>query len=184
MWSIWGSRNSYNHGDVKYQPMRSMELVDEVIKTLEMPPPISPSQPKESQKCSRPAVGWLKLNCDGALNITESLAGVGVVVRDEMGVFVAAECRKYDHVVDPGTVELLACRDAMLLARSKGWTHIELETDCQAVVTAWKSEKAQKSACHQIIIKEMKATVSKFQGFSFAFVRRDANKAAHSCALV
>jgi hypothetical protein len=41
-----------------------------------------------------------------------------VVVRDEFGSFVAAECGRHD-LVDLETVELLACRDVMLLAKSK-----------------------------------------------------------------
>jgi hypothetical protein len=35
MWTIWGSRNSYNHGEVKYQPLKSLELVDELVKAIE-----------------------------------------------------------------------------------------------------------------------------------------------------
>ena len=37
MWTIWGSRNSYNHGEVKYQPTKSVELVNELITSLEIP---------------------------------------------------------------------------------------------------------------------------------------------------
>ena len=72
----------------------------------------------------------MKLNCDGGLNSQECVAGAGVVVRDYTytGDFVIAECRRYDHIVNLGTVELLACRDAVLLARVRGWTRICVET--------------------------------------------------------
>jgi ribonuclease HI len=181
MWCIWGSRNSYNHGEVKYQPMKSMDLVDEFVKTLEIPSQLVPTQVKEIQLWSRPRAGWRKMNCDGALNAAGAMAGAGVVARDENGSFVVAECRRYDHIIDPEIAEVLACRDALVLAQSRGWNHIEVETDCQTVVGMWKNEKTQKSACHQVL-QEMKAIVSNFQGFTFSFVRREANKAAHTCA--
>jgi hypothetical protein len=42
-------------------------------------------------------------------------------------------------------------------------------------------EKEQRSSCSRLF-KEMKFLVSNFQGFSFSFVKREANKATHLCA--
>lgn len=181
MWAIWSSRNNYNHGETQYQPLRSMELVHEFIKSMDIPLPEEPAPLVEVAKWKRPIQGWVKINSDGAIDQHASLAGAGVVVRDSLGAFVAAECRKYDYIADPRIAELLACRDAVALAHSKGWSHVELETDCQAIVFAWDSLKDQLSAQYQIF-REMKDYISNFQGFVFHFVRRDANKAAHVCA--
>jgi hypothetical protein len=139
MWTILGSRNNYDHGEVKYQPRKSMDLVDELIKSLEIPctREWAPAG-VEVQKWLKPDQGWVKLNCDGALDIAAGVAGVGIIVRDHPGAFVAAECRKYEHIVDPGTTEILACHDAILFAKAKGWSHVVLETDCQSIVTAWR----------------------------------------------
>ena len=152
-----------------------------IIKSLEIPPQASPVQGEEVQKWTRPKVNCMKLNCDGALNIAGAVAATGVVVRNNMGSFVAAEGRRYQHVIDPGITELLACRDAVFMARARGWTHVEVETDCQSVVTAWTNDKEQRSAGFPLVL-EMKSCISTFQGFSFSFVRRTANKAAHACA--
>ena len=116
MWTIWGSRNSYNHGDVKYQPLRSVELVDELIKYLVIPAQEEAAPPAVVQKWARPALGWMKLNTDGAQNLLDGVAGAGIVARDNKGKFLTAECRRYDHISDPSTVEMLACRDAVMLA--------------------------------------------------------------------
>jgi ribonuclease HI len=121
------------------------------------------------------------LNCDGALNFQEKVAGTGVIVRDHTGGFVVAECRKYSHIVDPGMVELLACRDAVWLAKARGWSHVVVETDCQLIVKEWNEGKVQRSAS-TLIMREMKATISDFQGFTFCFAKREANKSAHVCA--
>lgn len=56
-----------------------------------------------------------------------------------------------------------------------------LRQDCQLIVNAWKDGKWQRSDS-AAILREMKSTISAFQGFRFEFVRRDANKAAHVCA--
>jgi hypothetical protein len=132
MWTIWGSRNSYNHGEVKYQPLKSMGLVDELIKALEIPKPDDNPENAVVLKWLKPEMGWMKINSDGALDLAGGRVGVGVIVRDHMGEFVVAECRKYEHITDPGTTELLACRDALMLAKARGWTHVVVETDYPA----------------------------------------------------
>uniref|UniRef100_J3N352 RNase H type-1 domain-containing protein n=1 Tax=Oryza brachyantha TaxID=4533 RepID=J3N352_ORYBR len=46
------------------------------------------------QKGARPALGWVKLNTDGALNLQDGVAGAGIVAWDT-GNFGTAECRRY-----------------------------------------------------------------------------------------
>jgi hypothetical protein len=38
---------------------------------------------------------------------------------------------------------MLACKDAVLLACSKGWSQVEIETDCLDIVLAWRGEGAE-----------------------------------------
>jgi hypothetical protein len=85
MWAIWGSRNKYNHGEEKYQPLKSMELVYEFVKSLDIPMTESVIVDSIIPRWKRPPAGWLKINTDGAISALESLAGVGIVVRDEAG---------------------------------------------------------------------------------------------------
>ena len=59
---------------------------------------------------------------------------------------MTAEGKRYLHVFDPGITKLLACQDAIFLAKSRRSTHVELETDCEAIVSAWKSGKLQRAA--------------------------------------
>ena len=67
MWAIWGSRNKFNHGEEKYQPKKSMDLVDEFIKSLEFPGTDSALSESIAPKWTRLAAGWLKINTDGAI---------------------------------------------------------------------------------------------------------------------
>ena len=37
MWAIWHSRNKYTHEEVKFQPQRSMQIIDDIVRSLEIP---------------------------------------------------------------------------------------------------------------------------------------------------
>ena len=47
MWCIWTSRNKYVHGEEKYQPLGSMQLIEEQLALLELPPTQAKVQKKE-----------------------------------------------------------------------------------------------------------------------------------------
>jgi hypothetical protein len=47
MWAIWTSRNKYTQGEVAYQPRRAIELVDELVRSLDLPPQEMPVQREE-----------------------------------------------------------------------------------------------------------------------------------------
>ena len=46
--------------------------------------------------------------------------GMSIVARDHSGEFLFARCTSYGGITDPETLEVLACRDAMVAAREKG----------------------------------------------------------------
>ena len=37
MWAIWSNRSKYAHGEVKFQPHKSMEIIYELIRALDIP---------------------------------------------------------------------------------------------------------------------------------------------------
>lgn len=67
-----------------------MELIHELITSLVIPSQDPGGKVKVKQKCIAPAQGWIKLNCDGALDAATGDAGAGVVARDEQGAFLFA----------------------------------------------------------------------------------------------
>ncbi|XP_062155330.1 uncharacterized protein LOC133863403 [Alnus glutinosa] len=62
-----------------------------------------------------PAGGWLKLNWDAALNMQSKKMGIGIVVRNEKGEFVAAMARVLPSINDPTVAEALAAWHAVTL---------------------------------------------------------------------
>lgn len=92
-----------------------MEIVQELIQSLDLP-----SKEKTVQIQNDILQGGvLKIDSDGAVVFGRGVAGAGLVVRNHAGEFAAATCRRDNNNVDPFTIELIACRDAMVFAMEK-----------------------------------------------------------------
>ena len=179
LWAIWSNRNKYTHKEIAYQPYRSMQLIQELVRALDIPA-VEEQQVKTQPKWDPPSVGWIKVNTDGAVGCAQKCAGTGAIARDHSGMFAAAQTTKYAAISDPFIIESLACRDGLRMAMEKGYQKVILETDCQMIDTAWDAGQDRSEAGH--IFREMKMYLSNFQGFSLVFSNRSANFAAHLCA--
>jgi hypothetical protein len=68
----------------------------------------------------KPSPGWVKLNWDAALIPSAKTMGVGVVVRNEAGEFLAGLAATISYVLDPLIAEVMATWCAMELGRELG----------------------------------------------------------------
>lgn len=102
-----------------YNPTKSMELVQDMLKAS----PVLKGQRKEETdamvwQCS--PTSWLKINTDGALNVSDDRGGTGVVhfasLTPEFRILL---CGSSSH-------------DGILFARrsSRGYHRVIIETDC------------------------------------------------------
>ena len=92
-----------------------------------------------------------------------------------------ARTARYDGLVDPETLEMLACRDAILAAVEKGIRKVVIETDCSNIKNLWESMKGERTASFYILC-EMRSLVISFQGFELLYPSRSLNRAAHLTA--
>ncbi|XP_024164033.1 uncharacterized protein LOC112171021 [Rosa chinensis] len=104
--------------------------------------------PKLVHKVNRPKTKWfcppsgrLKLNIDGAYLADSGKGRIGVVVRDETGVCVAAFARHVPYALSALHMEVEAIRASLLIAIDQGWTAIEVESDCVIALNALTDEK-------------------------------------------
>ncbi|XWS16885.1 hypothetical protein CRYUN_Cryun33cG0019600 [Craigia yunnanensis] len=75
---------------------------------------------KNMERWLKPVVGWLKVNCDGAMDLKTKVAASGVIVRDCEGVVVDGTNRR--RMVDSALMaETMALKDGIDLVIEKKW---------------------------------------------------------------
>jgi ribonuclease HI len=128
-----------------------------------------------------PQLGWTKMNVDGAFSATDGTGGCGVVLRDHNGSFVAGASHFFRSSPDPERTELMACRHALILARSLNLGKVSLESDCLGAVAKIRSCDIDRSM-HGPLVEEIKSMLKNFAEHSVRHVRRSGNKVAHVLA--
>ncbi|MQM20053.1 hypothetical protein Taro_053068 [Colocasia esculenta] len=76
-----------------------------------------------------PPQGRLKLNVDGAFNVTTNEAGGGGILRDRKGNMYCAFANHYKHLKSILVAEAFALRDGLLMCYNKGINDVRVETD-------------------------------------------------------
>ncbi|KAL0389164.1 UNVERIFIED_CONTAM: hypothetical protein Scaly_0273500 [Sesamum calycinum] len=83
--------------------------------------------------------------------------------------------------MEPETVEALAAREAVSLARRMGWRKIIVEGDCANLHLKLSSSQEDCSAIGTIV-RDIKFLATDFEVCVFALVRRTGNRVVHSLA--
>ena len=118
-----------------------------------------------------PRAGLVKCNTDAAFN-TESMSGAsGAVVRDDQGRPLGGCAKWYTYALDALSMEAIACKDGMELARTLGTQQLIVETDCQELVKLWQADVAQRSIIYPIL-QQMRDISLLFLGFNLVYVSR------------
>jgi ribonuclease HI len=91
---------------------------------------------REAKHWQPPAEGWYKANTDGAFLAMEGVGGSGVILRDHHGRFFAGSSRFFSSIPDPEQIELLVCKEALILAREK-----EIQRVCLSRIACDKSSE-------------------------------------------
>ena len=92
-----------------------------------------------------------KANFDGALFKTCDTAGLGVIIRDNVGAIIGALSMRIPLPQSVATVEALACRRAVQFAVEIGLHEIIFEGDAAMVIQAIKTGVADQSSHGHIV---------------------------------
>ncbi|KAJ1295893.1 hypothetical protein BS78_01G258100 [Paspalum vaginatum] len=120
VWHIWGARNAVRNGEPEVHPHCIVEkllaYVDMVLLRLYVP--VSPNccdylKPKHLEP---PLEGWITVNVDAVVFRKTNHMGMGIVIRNHMGVFLAACRQGLDNINDPEFAEAVACKRRVLFA--------------------------------------------------------------------
>lgn len=79
---------------------------------------------------------WVKVNWDADIYTKNQKMGLGVVVRDHMGVFLAGLSTSAGFAFQPIIVEFLALWRAMELCHELGFDKVQLDGDVKTLINA------------------------------------------------
>ena len=123
----------------------------------------------------------MKVNFDRALFKETDSAGLGVIIRNDLGLVMAASVQIIPLPTSVETVEVLAARNAICLARELQFNKVIIEGDSEVVIKALNNSNVSSTSFGHII-RDIKIVSVAFREISFCHTRRQGNKVAHSIA--
>ena len=120
------------------------------------------------------------VNVDATIFHKTNRMGLGIVIRDHKGDFLAACRQGIDRIINPELAEAIAFRRAILFASQLSYNRAIVATDCLSLIKKLQSEAMDRSHTG-IITQDIKKEVHISSVFSFIHVR-SCNEVAHVLA--
>ncbi|XVF69162.1 hypothetical protein PTKIN_Ptkin11bG0058900 [Pterospermum kingtungense] len=134
--------------------------------------------------CSKwhcPPLGFVKCNVDATVCSSTQVVGLGLVLRDDTGSFLACQMVLYASSLMTKEAEVLGPLTALSWACFMNYSKVVFEMDVKTVVDAIKYYKEDATEFGSLIA----GSITFFhleQTFSISFVKRQANEVAHTLA--
>uniref|UniRef100_A0A803MUC9 RNase H type-1 domain-containing protein n=1 Tax=Chenopodium quinoa TaxID=63459 RepID=A0A803MUC9_CHEQI len=180
-WEIWGARNRWIFEGERCDPRRSMDYVTKLISELKGEEGKGGCVVgRARQRWIPPPAGWAKLNVDGG--VCEGLgSSAGAVIRDEKGMALLAAAWSFEDLWEPRIAEAKALLLGVKAAVEAGFVRVVVESGCQGLINAMKSQEDGRS-CFHMILDDTRHFCSLLGSVSWSFVRREGNRVAHVLA--
>lgn len=186
LWAIWHVRRKAIHEQISQSPHSTHHFIHSYIRELELCRPKKPSSASSSNTTVGRTDGlhrrqvharskWTVL----CLDRRQKAHIYSVVCRDEEGKYLGSSAIKCTCILDPASLEAMACREALSLAIDLGIAHVIVASDCQEVVNNLNKDTG---GLYASIIKEIRATSAQLQQCSFTFKGRESNREVLSLA--
>ena len=178
-WYIWWRRRQTVHAETVQSLSQAAMSIQVLVSSF------SKAQGKEIQPRSstwhRAAEGFVSVNVDAKYDINMRSGATGVVIRDDKGNFLAAQCKYIPHVADAMMAEATAMRDGLVFANSLGFPRVEAESDSLNVINFCDGQSRWWDAATTIFAEcvDVSSLIGKVV-FKHCF--RSSNQAAHVLA--
>lgn len=183
LWAIWHARRKAIHEAIFQSPQATNIFIKRFLEDLaiisSVPNKNSGNAPLSHAviKPKRPPTGFCKIHVDAGVRHTRGGSAVAIC-RDEDGNFMGSSALVIEGLVDPPTLEAIACREALSLAEDLNIHHFIIASDCQQVVSdIHKNARGKYGA----IISEINLKASILH-CNFGFESRAVNYEAHRLA--
>ncbi|KAK3032222.1 hypothetical protein RJ639_036152 [Escallonia herrerae] len=124
-----------------------------------------------------PPSGYTKLNFDASFMDQSRSGGIGLVLRNETGLFLAARAIHLPHCLNARTAEALAIRKALNLASKMHLSHIIIEGDSYGIISFVDTNKPLPPNI-EVIVLDCRRLKHQFQKIYFNFSPRTSNRSA------
>jgi len=128
-----------------------------------------------------PPMGTIKINWDASLNIKRGWIGLGVIARDNNGLFLGARSVTKQVKADPNLAEVMAALLAVQFSKEVGFFDVILEGDAAKVINEINSEPPYSSRIGHFL-ENIHIEKGCFRSVLFSFIPRECNSAAHNLA--
>ena len=123
----------------------------------------------------------MKINFDGAVFSSENRSGIGVVIRNSVGLVIASCSQCLPQAYSSNEVEALAAAKAVSFATKIGISKVVLEGDSLTIIKALSNDQRSLSSFGPLI-DDAKFSSVNFDQLRYSHVKRECNFAAHSLA--
>ncbi|KAL4367556.1 hypothetical protein GQ457_05G010050 [Hibiscus cannabinus] len=179
-WFLWKARNEFSFSNVSPNPIdtwcQAERAFTEYMEANAFMAPITRGGSHDHECWVPPSHGWIKINCDASRSQATKFSGIAALFRNHEGRLVggsASSC--FTNSVD--LAEAYAIRMGVLDAVDKGFKSVIIESDNQGLIN--RLSKCSHSMWETAPIeKDIIASCSWFEEFSFSFVKRSCNLAA------
>ncbi|XP_061999251.1 uncharacterized protein LOC133716573 [Rosa rugosa] len=182
LWSIWTERNKLIWERGTFQPMHMISwCVNSLTEFQKYHPKATRKKKRPLTKWECPPLGRLKINIDNAFRVENGAGGIGVVIRDELGIGLAAIARPFLHAHSAINMEAEACRAGLFLGMHQGWTNIDIESDSTLLIAALNSKEENLLEVSRVL-DDCRDYMSAFQSVRVQHNYREANGVANRLA--
>ncbi|XP_057441354.1 uncharacterized protein LOC130733241 [Lotus japonicus] len=186
LWEIWKMRNNKTFRNIRTDPETCIKKINfahqEFLSSREPQRSTTNSrraQPTRIQVWRRPPRDFLKCNTDASFTKYNRKAAWGFIFRDEQGNTTCGSARIL-HASSTLMAEALTLREAVLMAINLDLKKVVFESDSLDLIQSCKGEK-QKGEIGTIV-EDIKKWSEQFPQWSFSWIARAGNGAAHLIA--
>ena len=183
-WALWGNWNEVKCGEKRKDGRMLLHWATQYLeeyRSVIVSTPVTKSSVSHIQRWNPPPISCFKCNVDAAVFVELKSVGIGVIVRDWHGHFVAAMCKKLHAPLGPLEVESKAVEIGMQFARQLGLLDIIMEGDSLLVSRALNQSSSPPALIDAVIMGISLASLE-FQTVYFSHVKCNANSPAHLLA--
>jgi ribonuclease HI len=183
LWSLWKNRNSKLWEDIdnssEFIVTRAKTTINEwsCIQRAKLPM----NNANTSLTWSKPPEGTIKCNVDAASFNNNSIMGYGICFRNSSGVLIIGKSGYYYASTTVLEAETIGLLEAIKEAISTGMQAVIFETDCKTIPDALSVNNIPENEFGDLIF-QCKSLLLNRPDFVVSYVRRQANRVAHSIA--